>query len=353
MDRFLAGGDLEVVAGPEATALAVTLSRETPAESGDYLDVVQLLGWLYLCRNRLLARGAALPDLRTTARLLAPIHRSAPQTLPTLLLVTVELLAGLSPYRGPEERVGKALNLMNHGTATGDVASVTQAIKLFMDAVSVATIDHPDRAAMLTNACSGWLTVHNLTGDQAAVGHAVRVGEEAVTALASGATHRAETLNNLGVALRLRFDQTGDAGDLDRAIALLTEAVEYTPREDVDWAVRKNNLGVALGIRYEHSGHRPDIDRALVALRQAGEGIKPHRPERPRFLGDLAYYHWVRFQHTGDRADLDAAAESFGAAATSRDAELRQRALAYLEAVEAELAKRPGHGRRDWRWRRS
>ncbi|MDX3853918.1 tetratricopeptide repeat protein [Streptomyces sp. AK02-01A] len=349
----MAGGKAEAVFDREANALADWLAAQTPAGSAEFVDVVQLLGLIHLCRNGILRPGAELPVLPETARLLAPVHRSAPQTLPIPLLLTVELIAELPPYRKPEQLAGKALNLMNHGVAENDVPSVAGAINLFLDAAAAASSDHPDRAGMLTNACSGWLTVYEMTGDPSAVDHAVRTGEESFAALPPQGAHRAESANNLGIALRLRFDRGGDATDLDRAIELLGEGIAYTPPDHVDLAVRQNNLGIALGTRFNHSGRRQDLDLAIATLRQAGDALGPHRRERPGFLGDLAYFHWVRFQRTGDRTDLEAAAEFFEVAVTSHDEGLQQRAYAYLQAAREELAKLPQqHGRRKGVWKR-
>lgn len=352
IDRYMAGGRPEAVFDPETIALTYRLAAQTSAGSAEFGEVVQLLGLVHLCGNGILRPGAELPVLPETARMLVPVFRSAPHTLPVLLLVTVELIAGLPPYREPEQLAAKAINLMDHGIAESDVPSVAGAINLFLDAVAASPPDHPDRDAMLTGACSGWLTVYQLTGDPSAVDHAVRLGEESFAGPLRPT--RAEPATNLGIALRLRFDHAGDPADLERAIELLEEGLSYTPPDHVDLAVRLNNLGIALGTRFDHSGHRRDLDLAITTLRQAGDALGPHRRERPGFLGDLAYFHWVRFERTGDRTDLEAAAELFAVAVTSRDEALRQRAQAYLRAARDELAKLPqqeGDRQKGW-WRR-
>jgi hypothetical protein len=340
VERFLAGGDPEVVSGPEATALMIELGRSTSADSTDFIEVVQLFGWLCLCRHGMLARRAALPDLRSTVNRLTPVYRTAPETLPTLLMITIELMAGIPASDKTETLFGKALNLMDHGVRTGDLRSVGEAITLFLDAAGSAPFDHPDRAAILANACSGWLRVYEMSGDRSAVDHAVRTGQDAVAALTPNAPYRAVPLNNLAGALLLRAQATGDDADLDRAVALHGEAVELTPRNDPEWVVRQNNLGIALGLRFERAGGRKDIDRAIAALQQAVDGIGVNRPQRLAFIGDLAYYRWVRFGHTGDPADLDAAAEGLAVASASPDEDLRHRTLSYLRVVEEERARR-------------
>ncbi|MEE6257456.1 tetratricopeptide repeat protein [Plantactinospora sonchi] len=345
LDRFLATGDVAGLSGPDVDALVIAVSTETTGDSADFLDVVLLLGWLRLGSEGLLAPGAPLPDLPTTAQLLAPVYRTAPQSLPTLLLVTVGLLTGQPNYDAPQRLFGRAVNLMTHGRTTGDVVAVSQAINLFLDAVEASPVDSADRAGILSNVCLGWLTVYELTNDRSALDHAVRTGEEAAQALLSTSEHRAETLNNLAVALRIRTHHTGDHGDLDRAVALFAESVARTAPDDAERAVRQNNLGIALGVRFERLGQPGDLDQAITALQQALDGTGPHRAQRPGFAGDLAYHHWVRYQHTGDRTSLDRAAELFEVAATSRDDGFRQRARAYLDAVRQEQTNHPGPSR--------
>ncbi|MGW0781257.1 hypothetical protein [Streptomyces sp. NPDC002913] len=339
VDRYIAGARPESVFDAGADEAAVRLAARTPDGSAEFVDVVQLLGLFHLCRNGILRPGSQLPVLPETARLLAPVYLSAPQTLPVHLLVTVELIAQLPPYREPERLGAKAINLMNHGVAEDDLSSVAGAISLFLEAAAASSPDHPDLAAMLTGACSGWITVYQLTGDPSAVGHAVRTGEDSLSVPRPQA--RPEPANNLGIALRLRFDHDGDPDDLDRAIELLDAGLSLTPQDDAELPVRQNNLGIALGTRFGHSGHREDLDLAIAVLRRAGELLGPYRPERPGFLGDLAYFHWVRFELTGDRGDLEAAARHFEVAVTSQEEGLRQRAQAYLRAARAELAKGP------------
>ena len=340
VDRFLAGGDAQVVAGPEATALMIELGRTSSPDSGDFIDVVQLFGWLCLCRHGMLTRGSRLPDLRSTVDRLTPVCRRAPQTMPTVLVMTIELMAGITPSDKTETLFGQAINLMDHGVGHGDLAAVGQAINLFMDAAGSAPLDHPDRAAILANACSGWLRVYEMSGDRSAIDQAVRTGQDAVDALTPDTPYRAAPLNNLAGALFLRTQATGDAADLDRVVALHGEAADRTPRTDPEWPVRQNNLGIALGLRFERAGARADLDRAITALRQAVDGLGANRRQRLAYIGDLAYFRWVRYGQTGDRADLDAAGEGLAQASASPDENLRHRAQAYLGAVEEEQARR-------------
>ena len=340
VDRYLAGGDPEVVSGPEATALMIELGRGTSGDSGDFLEVVQLFGWLCLCRQGMLARGAALPDLHSTVDRLLPVYRTEPEALPTLLMITIELMAGLPPSDRTETLFGKAINLMNHGVRTRDLRSLGEAINLFLEAARSAPLDHPDRAGILGNACSGWLRVYEISGDRYAIDHAVRTGQDAFAALTPNTPHREVPLNNLAGALQLRSRLTGDAADLDRAVTLHVEAAELTPRDDPEWVVRQNNLGIALGTRFERKGAREDIDRAIAALRLAADGIGANRPQRLTFVGDLAYFRWVRYGRFGDPADLDAAAEGLALASASPDEDLRGRALPYLGVVREEQARR-------------
>ncbi|SFJ30914.1 hypothetical protein SAMN05421835_104250 [Amycolatopsis sacchari] len=331
--RYLAG---EPGAAADPDGLETALAGVTEAGSPDYIDVMTLLGSLRLCREGLLRPGQAPPDIREVARLLAPVTQSAPSTFTTLLLITVQAIAGLPGYDRPERLGGKALNLADHGMSRGDPAVLRQAIDLFEQALAAATIDHPSRGDLLTSACSCWISMYELTRDPAAVDEAVRTGLAAAE-LTAGESH-GTALNNLGAALRLRHDLTGDPGDLDRAIELFERAIPRTPRDHVEWPVRNHNLGYALGLRYHAAGRHQDLDRAIDSVRKAAEAVGPHRPQRAEYIGDLAYFHWLRHQATGDRADVAQAARLFEVVATtSPDPERRDMAAQYLRAAQDAL----------------
>jgi hypothetical protein len=280
VDRFVVRGDAEVVSGPEATALIVELGRNTTADSSDFIDVVHLFGRVCLCRHGMLDRRAPLPDLRSTASRLTPVCRAAPQTLPMLLVMTIQLMAGIPADDRTEALFRRAVDLMDRGVRTGDLRSVTEATRLFVDAAGSAPFDHPFRDAILANACSGWLRTYEMSGDRSAIDHAVRTGQEAVAALGPDAPYRDVPLNNLGGALLLRAQVTADDADLDRAVALLAESLELTARDDPEWVVRQNNLGVALGLRFERTGSRADLDRAIAEIRTRRRDQRPARPVR-------------------------------------------------------------------------
>jgi len=329
--RRFVGGDARAVVDPAVSDLAAELARATTPQSPDLLEVVRLLGWFHLCLNGIATAGTEPPELREMARMLVPVHRAAPQTLPVLLMTTVELVAQLPPYRKPQILNEQAMELMKQGLAAGDVVPIARAINVFRDALEASNPDTPDRAGLLANVCSAWLSTFELIGDPSAVDHAVRAGEEAVAALVPDDPARATALNNYGGALRLRYDRTEATGDLDRAILLFGEAAELTPTDDAEWPVRQHNLGYALGVRAHTQGRTDDLDRAIAALRRAVDATGARRLD---YAGDLAYFLWVRHERAGARADLDEAAAMFRIAATSPDQILRARATAYLEAAE-------------------
>jgi tetratricopeptide (TPR) repeat protein len=333
--RRFVGGDADAVAEAGVSNLATRLARATTPQSPDYQEVVRLLGWLHLCLNGIATTGTELPDLRETAQMLAPVHQTAPQTLPVLLLVTVELIAGLPSYRKPQVLNEQAVELVDEGLAAGDVALILRAINVFRDALEASPPDWPDRAGLLTNVCSAWLRTFELTGDPSAVDHAVRAGRESIAALVPNDSARMLAVHNYGTALRSRYGRTQGTDDLDQAILLFGEAAELTPRDDAEWAVRQHNLGYALGLRAHGQGRSDDLDQTIVVLRRAADAIDAHLPEhRLEYVGDLAYFLWVRYERTGGRADLDESAALFRVAAKSPDEALHSKATAYLEAAE-------------------
>jgi tetratricopeptide (TPR) repeat protein len=340
--RRFVGGDAHATLDPAASDLAAQLARATTPQSPDFLEVVRLLGWVHLCLNGIATTGTEPPDLHEMARKLAPVHRTAPQTLPVLLMSTVEALAQLPPYRKPQVLNEQAAELVDEGLAAGDVVPIARAVNTFRDALEASNPDSPDRAGLWANVCSAWLSIFELIGDPSAVDHAVDAGQEAVAALVPEDPARAPALNNYGGALRLRYDRSDAVGDLDRAILLFGEAVELTPRGDAEWPVRQHNLGYSLGLRAHARGHTDDLDRAIVALRRAVDATGRRRLD---YVGDLAYFLWVRHERGGARADLDEAAANFRVAATSPDEALRAKASAYLEAAE-EARSRQGRSRR-------
>lgn len=120
---------------------------------------------------------------------------------------------------------------------------------------------------------------------------------------------RAARLSELGVALVERFVQTGQPNYLSGAIEVARAAVDAAPLGNPGRAACLCNLGMHLLTRFELAGHAEDLAEAISTSRGAVDAAPPGHPKRGRYLSNLCSVIKVRFDRTGDQADLTEAIE--------------------------------------------
>ncbi|CAM5594581.1 CHAT domain-containing protein [Streptomyces canarius] len=235
--RYLDHADVASVHTAEAYDEVVRLGRlvMARAEEQSLVSDLQLVGWLLLCRLDVLSPGQRLPDVSTTARLLAPVHRSDPRKLTAAARLLVEAFGMAARYTVPETLAGEADRLVDLAGRSRQGAPAQRAVELLREALEAAGPDHPDYTTLL---------------------------------------------DRLGCALRVRYDLGGTRADLDAAVRAGREAVALGPRDPADRALVRFNLGLALALRYDAERTWRNRQAALDVVDDAEAAIPPDGPSR-------------------------------------------------------------------------
>jgi hypothetical protein len=214
----------------------------------------------------------------------------------------------------PVDHPYRAAYLSNLGTALltrferfGDIADLDGAVQARRDAVAATPTGHPGRAMYLSSLASYLLRRFERSGDLADLNDAIRAGRDEVAATPIGYPDRGAPLSNLGAYLRRRFERVGDVADVEAAIEVGKEAVAATPASDPKRAVYLLNLGLALFRRFERVGDVADVEAAIEVGREAVAATPADRPDRATMLSNLGLSLRARFERDENIADLNEA----------------------------------------------
>ncbi|MEV7427558.1 CHAT domain-containing protein [Streptomyces sp. NPDC091212] len=273
--RYVDHADTAAVHSDEAWDETARLGRLLLTQVGeeDFAPGLQLVGWLLACRTGVLEPGRSLPDMATTARLLAPVHRSEPMRLTWWGRSLVESFGMGAPDRVAEELFAEANRLMGLAGGAGGDESLERAVAVFRECARAAAPDHPDYASIVHNLGCALRVLFECRGRAADLDAAVRAGAEAVALGPREVSERPMFLYNLALAQALRYDASRLPGDRQAVLGTLREV------EATSVAVAPGDEGARQSVRAlrDWVGARPP--RAEAAPRQpaadAGPGYGP------------------------------------------------------------------------------
>ncbi|KAF8581487.1 hypothetical protein K439DRAFT_1654054 [Ramaria rubella] len=307
---------------------------DTPDDELDKLDLLDDVGYLYLCRFDYLADLADLDrsvSARDQALLLTPKqHLDAPRRmmdLSTSLMRRFDRLGVVSNMNRaislrsdailliPDshgEKIGYlndlGVSLISRFERYGNLEDIDEAISKLEHGVRIGPIVHPHRHPLISNLSSAIIRRLEHFGDTTHFNHRdsmAHLMEEITYSTSDTNANKPSYLNNVGVFFMLRFKYLGDILDLGRAIAATKDAVRLTPDRHPNKPGFMTNLANAYSRRFERVGTLQDIEKSILILEEAMELTPSEDPKQADLLDKLGHSFLIRFTRLGSFDDLD------------------------------------------------
>ncbi|CAG9983571.1 unnamed protein product [Clonostachys byssicola] len=203
-------------------------------------------------------------------------------------------------------------------------SAISQAREL-VDATPDGHIDKPERVYSLgkqhqnryvsflpsRSYLSGHLSHDYQKRKVAEISEAVRLFEEALARQPERHPQRSDWLHSLGAGLQSFYFETGEIDRLETAIVRLEEAVNATPQCDSFLADRLHSLGSAYRSKYGFTGMIEDLELAFQHHQRAVDTTRSDDAEWTNRVFNLGDLHFTRYKRLNAIADLEAAFEKF------------------------------------------
>jgi hypothetical protein len=194
-----------------------------------------------------------------------------------------------------DTRLTRATELIERGELRREHALVDGGTRMLGRVADELSLDHPQRAHVLSLLGAGRLRLFDLTGNAEVLDEAISNFSEAVALTATSAPRLVDRTYNLADAHVTRYDLTGALPDLDMAISLLRDLNLRDPAKQVEFLIA---LGGALIRRCEREGTIEILNEAITCLRE-GIRLGPEAHLSVVAVGRLAAAtaHQARLQH--------------------------------------------------------
>ncbi|CAH0046024.1 unnamed protein product [Clonostachys solani] len=193
-------------------------------------------------------------------------------------------------------------------------AEITEAVRLFEEALARTPERHPKRPLWLHSLGTGLQAQYFETGEIDKLETAIIRLEEAVNATPHYDSFLPDRLRSLGSAYRSKYDLTGIIEDLELAFQHHQRAVEATNSDDAEWTNRLFNLGELHFTRYKRLNAIADLEAALEKFQKVNSATRSDEPElaeRSQALANVLYERHLRLK---TRKDLVMSIGFFGEA---------------------------------------
>ncbi|MET8046593.1 CHAT domain-containing protein [Streptosporangium sp. NPDC005286] len=339
--EYLSTGRTAEVSRPELTADAEQLLREVSAEpprSAPRQRALQLIGWLYLCREERLVRHLDPPGLDETVMLVGLLHDVLPSTIPERLWeLAVEFGAD------PDSRVQAARTVLDAARSGG--ADPLVGLVALERALSDLPADHAYLAGYHLLGATAWLERHEHFGHPVDLDNALARGRAALTLSTAVGSGRAPFLYVLCAILERRLAREDTAENARATVEMCRKLLAVAPAGSKEHIGAQLSLGEALSARFGHTRATADLDEAVHALRQGAEAALRAGAVSADQSKSLSRVLYRRYEQTHVREDLDEAIRVLEAAVGQTawsDPTRASSMLTELRALERERAA--GHG---------
>lgn len=189
-------------------------------------------------------------------------------------------------------------------TREGDVDRLRHAVEAGSRSVAATSVEHPGRAARLTNLSHALGELSAQTGDDDLRRRALACEREVVALTPVDDSRRAMYFNNLSTTLQRLYRSTHDVELLHEAVQASQEAIASAGRDDPRRAGYYTGMGGALREVYLHDEQNGPLEQLVRAERDAVEALAPDDPDRAMILNNLASALQLQWFRTHEREAL-------------------------------------------------
>lgn len=194
--------------------------------------------------------------------------------------------------------------LLTHAERTGDVSSITEAIRLLDTARELRDPGEPFYCTALSNLALAYITRFDHIGNREDLAHAILLQEEALKLHPERHPHYTQSLAELADSFSRLFRHTGKLEDLVRAIHLFKRGLACSPGV-LEAGQISNNLAAALWERCKLTDAYTDIDECITL----GENALSLMPDHEYALNNLSAFLSERYRRMGNTEDLSRSVE--------------------------------------------
>ncbi|KAF6747008.1 TPR-like protein [Ephemerocybe angulata] len=187
---------------------------------------------------------------------------------------------------------------------TGELADITEAIKMQQKALELTPHGHANLAAYLNNLGGSFMRRFQRAGDLADITEAISARQKAVELTPQAHADLPGRLVNLGNSLACRFERLGEMSDIAEAVSVQQKAVNITPQGHPGLAGWLDSLGGSFTLRFERTGQVSDIAEAISVRKRAVELTPQGHGALPLYLSNLGGSITRRFERTGEISDI-------------------------------------------------
>ncbi len=290
IQAFIDFGDANAVLGDvalgEAQRLAATLMLRPEDYSRSDVEVLNVLGWLYWCRQDASPSGGDA-DTKISLGLFAIVIVASPD-----VAIPDQMRQRL--VREPTASRGTLL------------AQLDVSITALFPSLEAASNHQPVHTLLAVNLFELLLRHYSLTRQPQMLDLAIGVGELLVDT-GSGSPMLAIFLSDLAAAFHARFRLNGSPRDLSASIELLRRVLYGSSASDPARDTVLANLAVVLRDLYESTGEPSALDRSIDWLRETLNVALPSDPGEDIVLATLSDALRHRYNLTGSLLDRDSA----------------------------------------------
>ncbi|KAF8994340.1 hypothetical protein BDQ17DRAFT_1311661 [Cyathus striatus] len=185
-----------------------------------------------------------------------------------------------------------------------DAYNLNEAIRIYADAVQLATDDDINRAGHLNDLAAAYLRRFEQFGNPDDLNAAMKHFEETLDFTRDDDIDKPLRMSNHGNALNHHFKRSGDDGSLNKAIEVQREAVDVSASRNAQQPFLIHNLATSLDLRFERYGKLEDLSEAISLHEQAVESCMNER-EKLKYLTTLTNSLYNRFERKRALNDLD------------------------------------------------
>jgi tetratricopeptide (TPR) repeat protein len=194
---------------------------------------------------------------------------------------------------------------------SGEPIDLDTSIDVHHQALSLRSVQHPERGSSLNNLGIVYFESFHATGRPGDLENAMVFTRDALEFHRPGHPRRGDTLGNLAMLHRERFGMTGEQTDLDTAINLHQETLDLRSDHHPSRVVSLNNIGHALLQRFSKNKQPLDLNNAIEMFQQALTlTLAPH-PERATIFYGMAMALTAKYDATFESHVLDEAMDFF------------------------------------------
>jgi tetratricopeptide (TPR) repeat protein len=184
-------------------------------------------------------------------------------------------------------------------------ADLDEAVRRARQAVMDASIDHPQRAIVLSSLGLALQARYGVNGNPADLNRSISAFRQAAYAVTPGEPRASLYLSNLATAIKERYLTSRETADLDEAISLGRDAMAIAEPGDWSTATCAGNLASALYLRFTAQHNEADLRDAVSVAATAVRSAGPDDPNLPTYV-DIASGLVTEVASFGDRwPDVD------------------------------------------------